>query len=95
MAADKLQHISEEVEREVTKLRDGGRDWQLEQAITAAKGTTMDDGYDSIDREIAEQDKRVAKLIATAESALKECSSRMFADAEQLHAARERQGRSR
>jgi hypothetical protein len=55
----------------------------------------LDDAYDRIEREITEQDERIAKLITTAEAALKEHSSQMFADPDQLHAARERQGRLR
>jgi hypothetical protein len=73
-------------------LRSPGRTTELERAITAAKSATMDDDYDRIEREIAEQNERIAKLIATAEAALKDHSSRMFADAERLYAARERRG---
>ena len=79
---NELQHISEEVERELAKLREWGpHDWQLERAIAAAKAATLDNEYDQIEHGIAEQNGRITKLIAAAEVALKEHPSRMFADA--------------
>ena len=72
MTADMLQHISEEVERELAKLRKWTpRDWQLEREIAAAKAATLDNEYEQIEHRIAEQNARITKLIAAAEAALK------------------------
>ena len=88
MTPDKLQHVSEEVERELAKLRN----WGPRDAITPTQSATLYHDYERIEREIAEQNERIANLIATAEAALKEYSSRMFADGDYLRGVLKREG---
>ena len=92
---DKAEHIREEIERELSRLRGWRpRERQLERAIITAlkfvrdreaaeRGRLMDDDYDGLARGMAEQNERIGKLIAAAEVMLREHSSRMFVEAGQ------------